>query len=195
MGKIFVQHVCNNLCYIYDRPSHTEETVRSEENDSTVSVKEEDTVNGFNVTQGSGSQPDICPSSRMSTHDDFHTDRTTELAIVVNTNDNSDESYSSANRISMNGRCLEDTTENLAYCCTDLSSSIIGEVEEKQKHAEKKEEESEKKTDHDFLRRIHLGDQIKEKNSARSHPGVILRGPTHRSNVQAIGGIQKRPSI
>ena len=216
LRKVFEKHVCNNLCYSYERPlplSETEQVpVRSSGKGELVSDdddEEEDQdwfimPNAESQTSDDAAQQRLDSISSYGEEDVFQTNNTTELTVMLDCSDYSDGQLESAangfpHKVFSLGK--EGTSEDLAYCCTDLSRSVIEEIEEEQRKAEEKRAESEssgKTSERAFFRRIHLGDQIKKEEPARKdkeQKTFDLDEPLHRCNVQAVGGIEKRPSI
>ena len=223
MRKVFDQHVCNNLCYCYDRPhplSEADQKPKQENGRRKITINDDDdedeadeglfiapssdpkSVDDFRQRSGSTSSHDGDDDDHND-DDVFRTNSATELRVMLESADLSNGGHGNAgfgfhHKVFSLGKG-EETSDDLAYCCTDLSKSVIEEIEEEQRRAEEKRAEhdsSGKLSDHDFFRRIHLGDQIKsEGEMSRQTKAFDSDGLLHRCNVQAVGGIEKRPSI
>ncbi|RUS80606.1 hypothetical protein EGW08_011616 [Elysia chlorotica] len=215
MLKVFERHVCNNLCYSYERPRlpSQDDQMPQQENGQgkTASDNEDDEDGGLFLTPARDSKSDVYLRQRSGSDDEngddddnlFKTHSATELRVMVESADlNSGEHDNSTtgfhHKVFSLGKEAE-TSEDLAYCCTDLSKSVIEEIEEVVRRAEEKRAENNstgKISDHDLFKRIHLGDQIKPEEKPGGHKKEFDSDELmHRCNVQAVGGIEKRPSI
>lgn len=220
MRKVFEQHVCNNLCYSFERPpspSQAEEqpTLQRSGRQQLISDDDDDEDGGWfmapEATDSDSQDAEDFPQKRIDStvsegdedEDVFLTNGHTELTVMVDRAGlKNGHAESPAVDISHKVFSLgkEVTSENLAYCCTDLSKSIVEEIEELTRRAEERRAEREssgKKSESDFFRRIHLGDQIKKEDhlSSKQKETIAVDAPLHRCNVQAVGGIEKRPSV
>ncbi|GFO30455.1 alpha-protein kinase vwka-like [Plakobranchus ocellatus] len=218
MRKVFDQHVCNNLCYSYERPSEisahadgmgTDDLFVSGD-DSRDDTDEDKADESFDLIEKTSSRTGVGDGEPKPRHGDpangcdevFLANSTAKLKVVVNgVEDDAENGAEDAPEASHGSSGLfslgESTSENLAYCCTDFSKETMDEIEEEQRKVQKERAESESKGESSDLefRRIHLGDQIREEKPRKPRKKFDKDAPTHRCNVQAIGGIEKRPSI
>ncbi|GFS04822.1 hypothetical protein ElyMa_004666300 [Elysia marginata] len=193
MRRVFHQHVCNNLCYSYERPLQTDHTGRENQEENTC--KGED----YRTNERQPSLEPITPTdpgSSSNGQDVLQADKTTGLTIMVNDG----EMCRPVNELLNQGFTKgENTSDDLAHCGTELSRCVMVEIEKNIRRAVEKSDNSEskeKKNHHDVPSKIILGDQLKMEENTEGHKKHLnVNVPTHRCDVHIIGSIKKRPSI
>lgn len=196
MRKVFDQHICNNLCYCYERPPRPDNS-RGEEHETGA-------PGGDGITQEKQLTPVLkklhLPVTDSGFPNSCHgcTEPQKAFDLTVSVDDN--KANDSASKLSSGYSSSEtNTSENLTYCDSDMSRSVLDEDDDKFMRTGGKSgntEIDEKKTGPSTSGKVPLDYQLETGENTEEHiKHNDLSGTNHRCNVQVMGGIKKRPSL